>query len=70
MKRIAVSSSELLSVGYDPDLCVLEVEFRNGGMYRYFDVPAQEHDNLLTAESLGRYFNAHIRLNYRYSRVS
>ncbi|MBX7151583.1 KTSC domain-containing protein [bacterium] len=70
MDRIEVTSSELKSVGYDQDHSILEVEFQKGGIYQYFDVPAYQYDSLLTAESLGKYFNANIRSNYRYSRIS
>ncbi|NUM79266.1 KTSC domain-containing protein [bacterium] len=70
MDRIEVTSSELKSVGYDPNLGILEVEFRNGGIYRYLDVPQYHYDSLLTAESLGKYFNANIHTHYRYSRLS
>ena len=41
MKRVAVDSSSIASVGYDSKAYVLEIEFRNGGVYRYLDVPAQ-----------------------------
>ena len=35
-----VRSSALRSVGYDQEQRVLEIEFTNGAVYRYFDVPA------------------------------
>jgi len=40
MKRVPVSSTELRSVGYAEDEAVLEVEFTNREVYRYFVVPA------------------------------
>ena len=39
MERIAVESSNLASIGYDEASMVLEVEFKHGGIYQYFDVP-------------------------------
>jgi hypothetical protein len=33
MKRIPVTSSSIASVGYDPDLSMLEVEFHKSGSY-------------------------------------
>ena len=39
MKRVPVSSSNLASVGYDPELRVLEVEFHNHTVYQYRNVP-------------------------------
>lgn len=61
MKREAVQSQALNSVGYDPDACVLEVEFESGAVYRYFDVPAHLYASLMTAASHGEYFARHVR---------
>jgi KTSC domain-containing protein len=70
MHRTCVSSEMLRSVGYDATTRTLEAEFTSGAIYQYYDVPAEVHDGLLTAESHGRYFNAHIRDHYRYNRVT
>lgn len=35
MNRTPVSSTNLSAVGYDPDTQTLEIEFLNGGLYRY-----------------------------------
>jgi KTSC domain len=61
MNRVFVESSVLASVLYMRELRLLEVEFNSGKLYRYFDVPKQSYNELLTAESKGRYFNANIR---------
>ena len=61
MKRESVSSSLLESVGYDPEEDVLEVELESGAIYQYRDVPEETYEELLAADSLGRYFNHHIR---------
>jgi KTSC domain len=39
MHRIAVTSRNLASVGYEREHRVLEIEFRNGRVYEYFEVP-------------------------------
>ncbi|MEX0700728.1 MAG: KTSC domain-containing protein [Planctomycetales bacterium] len=71
IERTAVSSSAMRSVGYDPAAAVLEIEFANGDVYRYFDVPPPVHAGLMRASSHGRYFNQHIRnADYEYVRVS
>ncbi|QGZ29234.1 KTSC domain-containing protein [Stutzerimonas stutzeri] len=57
MKRVAVTSRSLRSLGYEPDQQALEVEFHNGSVYRYEQVPASVVQALLAADSLGRYFN-------------
>jgi hypothetical protein len=67
MHRVPVDSSSLDSVGYEKD--VLEVSFRNGGLYRYFDVPEEMLVALMRAESKGQFFNRHIRGVYRCERL-
>ncbi|UHQ98288.1 KTSC domain-containing protein (plasmid) [Natrinema zhouii] len=61
MDRESVSSSLLDSVGYDPDEQVLEVELQDGSVYQYIDVPEETYRGLMDTNSLGRYFNVHIR---------
>ena len=61
MKRKAVSSSAVVSVGYDLKSKTLEIEFPSGHVYQYFDVPAAEHKALVNADSLGQFFNAEIK---------
>jgi len=67
MKRNPVTSSTLASVGYDAPSRTLEIEFRNGRVYQYFDVPQEVYEGLLSADSVGRYFIAQIRDRYRYA---
>ena len=43
MERQSVSSSNLASVGYDPNSETLEIEFKGGTIYRYFNVPSFVH---------------------------
>jgi hypothetical protein len=64
MERIPVSSRNLSSVGYDADSQTLEIEFNHGGVYQYAGVPEGEHQGLMSADSLGKYFNANIKDRY------
>ena len=61
MKRERLDSSSLASAGYDPAAHVLEVEFRNGGVYQYLEVPDVEYEEFMTAPSKGRYLNTEIK---------
>lgn len=67
--RQEVNSSELRSVGYDISASTLEAEFHSGEIYQYFGVPPQLVLELLEADSIGRYFNAHIRSKFRFERI-
>jgi len=69
MDRIPVSSSNLVSIGYDPNQQTLEVEFQNGQIYQYFDVPETAHQELMAAASHGQYLGAYIKGAYRYARL-
>lgn len=69
MKRQRVASSSIAEIGYAAGERMLEVLFRNGGLYRYFQVPPPVHRALLRADSIGRYMNRRIRNRYRYERL-
>lgn len=69
MNRQAVSSSNIAAIGYDPDSQTLEIEFLNGGVYQYFDVPQHIHEGLMNAGSHGQYLAQNIKGAYRYSKV-
>ncbi len=69
MERQPVESSSLASVGYEEWTRTLEVEFHNGGVYRYLGVPLSVHRALLAAESRGAFLNTRIKPYYPYQRV-
>jgi hypothetical protein len=69
VRRVPVESRAIASVGYDRDTSVLEIEFVEGDVYQYFAVPRRVHQELLAADSMGRYFAAHIRDRFGYQRV-
>lgn len=69
MSRTPVSSSNLASVGYDPQQHILEVEFLGGAVYQYYNVPEQVYRSLMSASSHGGYFSAYIRNSYQYSQL-
>lgn len=59
-----------VSSAYDAGKHVLYLRFQSGDVYRYFDVPAEQHEAFLEAESHGRYFLSHIRNRFRYERLT
>lgn len=54
---------------YDPDLKILEIGYRSGRKYQYFDVPQSEYDAFRHSGSKGRYLNLKIKNRYRYQQV-
>jgi hypothetical protein len=69
MERENVNSSNLASIGYDSENEILEVEFKHGGVYQYFDVSENVFNELMNAPSHGVYFSANIRNDYKYSKL-
>ena len=69
MKRVAVSSSSIASVGYEAELATLEVEFTSGAVYRYFAVPSAVHVQLMGAASIGAFLNRFIRDVFPFARA-
>ena len=47
----------------------LEVQFANGRKYKYADVPADEYDKMLKAESTGKFFLANIKSKYKATEI-
>jgi len=69
MQRTPVTSSDIASIGYEDN--VLEIEFHSGkSVYQYFHVPEQEHNELMNAQSHGKYFNQNIKNKYQYEKIS
>ncbi len=69
MEREPVSSSSLISIGYDSGSETLEVEFKAGTVYQYFNVPDFMHERLMAADSQGKFFNAEIKNAYPFEKV-
>jgi hypothetical protein len=69
MQRVPVDSTTLASAGHDAAAAILELRFRSGAVYRYFDVPHAVYQSLLAAPSKGAYFNQNIRGRYRYQQM-
>ena len=67
MQRIPVKSRDVKSVGYDERTQTLEVEFLSGGIYEYSRVSEQVYEELLQADSKGKYFRRYVRDNLEYS---
>jgi hypothetical protein len=65
----SVSSSNIAAVGYDESAQHAYVQFLSGKTYKYEDVPKTEFDNLLTASSVGKYFNQNIKNVYPFTEL-
>lgn len=76
MERIPVTSSQLVSIGYDPGTQTLEIEFKSfkagapTSVYQYTSVPVATWDGLRKAESHGKYFGQNIKGKFAYTKIS
>jgi hypothetical protein len=69
MKRKPVESSMMRSVGYDPLMSILEIEFTSSHVYQYGEISEETYREFLAADSKGQYFHEHILDHYPYTRV-
>jgi hypothetical protein len=68
--RVHLESSALTAVAFSPESNVLEVEFRNGLTYEYFDVSCSIYEQLLAASSKGAFFGRFIRNCFPFRRIA
>jgi hypothetical protein len=60
MSWILLKSTALRAVRYSDQQQLLDLEFRSGAIYRYFQFPLNQYCDLLSADSHGQYFHHHI----------
>lgn len=70
MQRTNVTSRAIRSVGYSVRHQTLEIEFHDGDLYAYEDVPAHVHQSLMAADSKGGYFARRVRDQFPMRKVS
>lgn len=66
MQRHSVSSSRILTIGWENN--IMEVEFHNGAVYQYFNVSHSEYTAFLASPSLGRALST-LDKTHKYLRV-
>lgn len=83
MQRTPITSHVLVSIGYDPAIRTLQVEFPRRqkeaarAVYNYHDVPPEKFQELIEGKpkdaeskpSVGSYFLRLIRPNYKFTKI-
>lgn len=70
MNMKEVKSSMLHSAGYDEGSKTVHVKYKaDGPTYHYHDVPQDEYDKLMAAESIGSHFGKHFRNAYKHTKI-
>jgi hypothetical protein len=62
-------SSNIARFRYLSEESILEIEFKKGFVYRYFEVPETVYQQMQNASSKGQYFGTNIKGVYRYARA-
>lgn len=70
MQRVSIESRSLASAGYDPATRRLELEFRTGRRYEYYDVPPGVYSWLLRVPNKGQFVSRMISPCYAYRELS
>ncbi len=70
MKRQPVNAATIRSIGYDEATQTLEIEFTNGGVYQYYELPKEVYEQMMKSASLGRFFLFEVKGGYQYAKVA
>lgn len=68
MNMTPVTSSNLVSVGYDRGTSTLRIRFHSG-TYDYYGVPESIYNGLMNASSKGTYHHQYIKHGFKYRKV-
>lgn len=66
---ILVESSNLYAIDYDDTDRILIIQFHDGRIYEYYNVPRIIYEELYSAPSKGKYHHEYIKNNYEYRRI-
>ena len=61
MEFETVKSSYIKGTHYNKEKKELRVKFKNGVIWKYFDVPESAHVSMLLADSIGKFFGKEIK---------
>lgn len=73
MDWIIANSTNIEKFRYDPESLILEIEFKKGAVYQYFDVPNSVYETFISqvnsGGSAGQFFNTSIKGYFRYAKI-
>ncbi len=65
MQRYPINTAQVVSIGYDEDALVLEIEFTGSRVYQYDKVPETVFEELMTSKTVETVIQQNV--NPRYS---
>ncbi len=69
MKRIKIESDCIISIGYNETSRTLEVEYKNGSVYQYFDIGVEVYNRIKNERLHSEYFREEVVPNYEYEKI-
>ena len=70
MERIYVMSSDIKSIGFEEASGTLEIEFLDGSIHQYQNVPKIAHLALMTARANGLLFRSYIKGKFPETKIA
>ena len=67
--EVSITSSSMSKAKYDTLKESLRVQFNNGKIYEYMDVPSSIFTKFRLAKSQGKFFNENISKSYEFKKV-
>ncbi len=69
MDLIAINSTLISRIGYDPNEETLIIQFQNGTYYQYSNMSEQMYNNMMESKSIGKYFTAYVKNSFPYKKI-
>lgn len=69
-KRMQSTAIESMDYQFNDGKPRLDITFKSGGKYRYFDVPLSVFNGFANADSHGKYFQTNIRGQFKFEKIS
>lgn len=63
------NSKQVKVIRYFDDTQILEIVFIGNKTYQYYNVPETIYEGALTAESIGKYVNEHVKNKFEYNLI-
>ncbi len=70
IQMIHVESSNVEAIGYNEDLEILQIEFKNKLIYQYFNVPKDVYKEMTEANSVGQFFHTNIKNKFSGDKIN
>ena len=70
MNRLALDSTDIVSVGYNPRISALELELTAADIRTYFNVPNEIFEGLMGADCPKTYFAENIQRQFKWKKAT